>query len=188
MQLEAFERGLEHLIGRPSLLRPFVCEGSPLNCTIMIVGYNPATSSSEDFWSYWQSGFGFRKAAWFESYVAERARAPLKPGRSRRHAISPTRRNIEAFISGAGQTSVIETNLFSMPSTSIANLAHSDRWSGPFEFLLRSIKPRVIVTHGADARRAMGGFTFTGKTLDAPHFSRISRAGAEDFGRRAASL
>ncbi len=43
MDLTEFGSELEALIERPTALRPFVCDGSPLSCTVFIVGYNPAT-------------------------------------------------------------------------------------------------------------------------------------------------
>jgi hypothetical protein len=36
--INSFERDLAALIGKPSLLRPFVCDGSPLECKVFIVG------------------------------------------------------------------------------------------------------------------------------------------------------
>ena len=64
MSLDEFERQLADLLGRPSRARPFVCEGSPLDCEIFIVGFNPATEMG-DFWQFWRTGYGFDKNAWF---------------------------------------------------------------------------------------------------------------------------
>lgn len=47
--INRFEKELVALIGRPSVLRPFVYEGSPLECEVFIVGFNPATASTLDF-------------------------------------------------------------------------------------------------------------------------------------------
>ena len=44
MTLDDFERALVALIGRPTDLRPFVCEGSPLTCDVFLVGFNLATT------------------------------------------------------------------------------------------------------------------------------------------------
>ncbi len=49
MTLYEFELQLSDLIGRPTDLRPFVCEGSPLSCDIFLVGFNPATTMETDF-------------------------------------------------------------------------------------------------------------------------------------------
>lgn len=77
-------------MGRPTSLRPFVCDGSPLDCEIFIVGANAATAMG-DFWDFWLPGVGMDKAAWFAAYKAARAQKPLAPGKTRRMAVSPTR-------------------------------------------------------------------------------------------------
>jgi hypothetical protein len=46
--LREFALGLAAVIGRPSELRPFVCDGSLLDCPVFIVGYNPATRMAGD--------------------------------------------------------------------------------------------------------------------------------------------
>lgn len=51
MTLSEFEQELRSLIGQPTDLRPFVCEGPPLACPVFIVGYNPATEMTADWWS-----------------------------------------------------------------------------------------------------------------------------------------
>ena len=58
MKLKQFESELRSLTG-PSALRPFVCDGSPLTCRVFIVGINPATSMTTDFWQFWRAGTGF---------------------------------------------------------------------------------------------------------------------------------
>ena len=39
--------------------RPFVCDGSPLQAQVFVVGLNPATTLREDFWSFWDDSAGF---------------------------------------------------------------------------------------------------------------------------------
>ena len=90
-EIEKFEDGLAVLIGAPTDLRPFVCDGSPLTCDVFIVGFNPATTMSADFWQFWSPGMGFDKVAWFEAYKKDRQHKPLKPGKRRRKAVSPSR-------------------------------------------------------------------------------------------------
>jgi hypothetical protein len=43
MDLKEFDRQLRGLLGDEQGLRPFVCQGSPLECQVFIVGLNPAT-------------------------------------------------------------------------------------------------------------------------------------------------
>ena len=44
MTLDDFERALVALIGRPTGLRSFVCDGSPLKCDVFLVGFHLATT------------------------------------------------------------------------------------------------------------------------------------------------
>ena len=114
--LDDFEQELEALIGRPTNMRPFVCDGSPLKCRIFIVGFNPATTMKASFWDFWRSGYGFDKKAWFEAYKEERRSRPLKPGRKWRNPVSNTRRVIDWIAEAASPYDCLETNIHSLPS------------------------------------------------------------------------
>lgn len=190
MTLDAFERNLSALIGRPTEFRPFVCDGSPLDCAVFLVGLNPATSLDADFWEFWQTNRGFDKASWFRQYLAEREAQPLKKGKKFRPAISPTRRNIEAFVECAGDVRVLETNIYSKASDDLKSLDLSSREISPFRFLVDAIRPKVIVVHGKPAVEAIAKFTVPSAVIPADHhFSRqTSRETARVLGERAASL
>ena len=124
MDLERFALGLANLIGKPSSLRPFVCEGSPLKCRIFIVGHNPATPSDRDLWSDW-GPHGFDKAKWMRAYLEERANRPLKPGKTFRPKVSPSRRVIDQVIAAAG-VPILEPNIFAGPSPDMQSLRKRD--------------------------------------------------------------
>lgn len=62
MSLQTFQKELEALIGKPTDLRPFVCDGSPLACKVFVVGLNPASEMDGNFWDYWDSSRGSDKA------------------------------------------------------------------------------------------------------------------------------
>lgn len=190
ISLKDFERDLAALIGRPTDLRPFVCDGSPLDCTVFLVGLNPATSLDADFWQFWETDRGYDKASWFRQYLAERAAKPLKPGKKFRPAISPTRRNIEAFVQGAGDAHVLETNIYARASEDLKSLDLAGREIAPFRFLVDVIRPKVIVVHGKPAVEAMAKFDIPARVIAADHhFSRqTSRETARALGARAASL
>lgn len=149
--LQQFQNDLENLIGKPTDLRPFVCEGSPLNCKIFIVGFNPATELERSFWSFWQPEYGFQKAEWLKVYKQERRDKPLPPGKKRRNEISNTRRVIEWIIAEAMPEKCLETNIYSKPTEKARDLRERERATQPFDFLLRTIHPRVILLHGQDA-------------------------------------
>jgi hypothetical protein len=52
--LKSFEEGLKKHISR-SIMRPFVCDGSPLECEAFLVGFNPRTLMSKEFWKFWNT-------------------------------------------------------------------------------------------------------------------------------------
>lgn len=181
--LQEFTTALQALIGVPSVLRPFVCEGSPLECDAFIVGFNPATEMDVDFWSYWSEHTGFSKSRWFEDYKLERRNRPLKPGKTRRSEVSNTRRVIDWLSASALPVKCLETNIYSAPSAESSDLGAKDRVSDAFDFLLETVSPRVIVAHGKDAAEHLAGRANTVRILNVSHFSRgWSRERAADLG------
>lgn len=181
MDLERFSSGLANLIGKPSSLRPFVCEGSPLKCRIFIVGHNPATPSDRDLWSDW-GPHGFDKAKWMRAYLEERANRPLKPGKTFRPKVSPSRRVIDQVIAAAG-VPILETNIFAGPSPDMQSLRKRD--IAPFLYLVETLKPAFLVTHGKAAEEAVIQLSFAGEVISVPHFSRgWSGEKAAELGRR----
>lgn len=186
-ELAKFERELRDLIGSASGARPFVCDGSPLDAEIFLVGFNPATQMNADFWSFWRPDWGFDKTAWRETYEKERAARPLKPGKKFRPKISPTRANIEAFVDGAAPTAVLETNIFAIASETKPELAMENRDSRTFRYLVKRINPRVIVTHGVDAQKAVDCLETTARIVRVPHLSRgWKRSSVRDLGKSTA--
>lgn len=181
MDLNSFARQLEDIIGRPSSSRPFVCSGSPLACPVFLVGFNPATSSGADFWSFWTDD-GFNLDAWFASYLEYRAATPLAPGKRCRPRISPSRRVIQ-WVREATNVSVLETNVFSTPSPNVGSLYRRD--DKAFRFLLAAIKPKLLVIHGVSAQREVTQIETSAKMLNVPHFSRgWSRTAAAALAQR----
>ncbi len=159
--MSQFSDGLKTLVSGTG--RPFVCDGNPLECRVFLVGANPATEISKSFWYFWNENAGFNKKQWLEQYIADRANTPLKPGRTRRQAISPTRRGLNWISEGASPIKCLETNVFSKPTESLAELEKGDRSTGIFQFLIREISPILVVAHGKDAREyleAESGGTF----------------------------
>src|SRR4051794_38613226 len=39
--------------------RPFVCDGKPESCTVMVIGENPALPLDVDWWEFWSDDSGF---------------------------------------------------------------------------------------------------------------------------------
>ncbi len=185
MEPEEFERDLMALIGRPTDLRPFVCDGSPLACSVFIVGFNPATTVSIDFWQFWRSSYGFTKLSWLNTYIEERRVRPLKPGKKRRNTISNTRRVIEWIVEEASPIKCLETNIYAAPSEQATDLSMRLRITAPFDFLLRAINPRIIVAHGSEATTHILEKQPSAHVISVNHFSRgWSQDGARKLGRQ----
>lgn len=132
--INAFEEDLKAVIGYPTTLRPFVCSGSPLDCTVFLVGLNPATSLKAGFWDFWVPGFGFNRDAWFKTYVSERIAAGPKPGKTRVQKVSPTRRLINQVIDGAGGVSILETNIYATERPVYSDLRPDEKETAAFDF------------------------------------------------------
>jgi hypothetical protein len=187
--LERFENDLAGLIGKPTDLRPFVCDGSPLACPVFIVGFNPATRMSADFWQFWRTERGFDKAAWLEAYKADRMTRPLKPGKTRRNPVSNSRRVIEWILEESGPIHCLETNIYSAPTEQATDLASERRVTAPFDFLVAKINPKVVVAHGADAVEHVKKKNLSAHVIDVPHFSRgWSQERARALGQQIRSL
>ena len=185
MTLDEFEQKLRKLVSRPTDLRPFICEGSPLDCKVFIVGFNPATPMSSDWWEFWRAGYGYDKAAWFDRYKADRMAAPLKKGKTRRQTISPSRRVIEAIVKAAAPVRVLETNIYPPPTTEMAGLPKGKRDTELLRFLLKTIQPTMIVTHGKQAAEVVQDLNPSGMIRKEDHFSRgWSNDKARDLGEK----
>ena len=72
-RMRELKSGLSAIVGDHCVgLRPFVCDGSPLDCRVFLVGINPATEMSGNFWDFWDDDSGFNKEKWRERYDEER--------------------------------------------------------------------------------------------------------------------
>jgi hypothetical protein len=183
--LERFENDLASLIGRPTDLRPLVCDGSPIACQVFIVGFNPATTMSADFWQFWRPELGFDKTTWLEAYKNSRMTRPLKAGKTRRNPVSNTRRVIEWILEEASPIRCLETNIYSAPTEQAMDLALERRVTAPFDFLLDKINPKLIIAHGAEAVEHLKKKALSAHLIEAPHFSRgWSQASARALGQQ----
>ena len=167
--LAEFRRQLSELMGS-QYERPFVCDGSPFGCQIFLVGANPATEMEQPFWKFWNSSIGFDKQVWFEEYVAERMRRPLKPGRARRNKVSNTRQRLDWIVEGALPHRCLETNIFSSATETLTALTAGEKRTSVFDFLLYSLQPNVLLLHGKDAHEHIARMTMT--TFQEGHIHR----------------
>lgn len=148
MKIEEFENALREKLKKYEKPRPLICEGNPLECEIFIVGINSATEMHKDFWNFWSKENGFNKSEWLESYILERKLKPLKPNKTRRNKLSSTRQRIEWIVESIKPIKTLETNLFVKATPTADKLMSEDRESSVFEFLLETIKPKIIFIHG----------------------------------------
>lgn len=183
--LERFESDLKALIGKPTIQRPFVCEGSPLKCETFIAGFNPATSMEADFWQFWDSDYGYNKVKWIETYIEERKTRSLALGKTRRNSISATRRVIEWVLEGASQADCLETNIYGIPTPAASDLAQELRDTANFNFLLDTIKPKIIIAHGEKAVEHLQNLHLSAHIIPVSHFSRgWSKEAALELGKK----
>ena len=182
MTLEEFEEALVSLIGKPSYLRPFVCDGSPLDCDILLVGFNPKTPLPADYWSFWRASYGFDKRAFEHAYTVKR----IADGES---VASTTREVMRRLAIGAEGYKIVEANLYAKDSVDERALAQSDRDDRPFQFLLGTLQPRVIVPFGRHARRRFASISVDCQVKPVHHFSRgWGYDTAEAFGAELAEI
>jgi hypothetical protein len=135
--LDGFASELAARIGRPAHVRPFVCDGSPLECRAFIVGSHPATALDIDFWEFWEPGRGFLRDEWDARY--REARKQL--GKAE---VSPTRERIERISKAALPVRCLETNV---EPTARGREPHV------LDFLLESVRPTVVLAFGARAQK-----------------------------------
>ena len=184
-QLSDFSRGLASLIGKPTDLRPFVCEGSPLSCEAFLVGINPASEMSIDFWDFWSDSYGFDKRKWFDRYIVERGNRLLKPGRKRRNQISNTRRVIEWILEEARPIRCLETNIYAKASEQASDLDDRSRSTEPFFYLLQQVAPKLVIAHGKPATQYLQDLSLQCGLWCEDHFSRCwSEENARRLGLR----
>lgn len=117
--------------------RPFLCEGSPFDSDVFLVGINPAAATP--LWPHWSPERGCDRAAWLDAYREDHPRE------------GPTRKRLELLQSVIGPERVLETNVFHHRSRREADLASAQKQTTVFELLLETLKPRVVFVHGKSA-------------------------------------
>ena len=148
MKLLEFENNLRERLKNYEKPRPLICEGNPLDCEIFIVRINAATEMNSYFWSFLSNEKGFKKSEWLKSYILERKLKPLKPNKTRRNKLSNTRQRIEWIIESIKPIKTLETNLFVKATPTADELKSEDRKSSVFEYILETIKPKILFIHG----------------------------------------
>lgn len=154
MTLNEFESKLKGLLVDPYSLS-FVCDGSPLKCSLFIVGTKWARRVEKPFLRFWEPTYGFRK----QDFLRELYQLPGGPTR--------TRKIIEIIAAAVGQQVTLDTNIYLHPAPGSKHSTPRDKKTGVFEWLLYTIKPRVVFAYGKPAKeffRERGG-TITENSL-----------------------
>src|SRR5712675_2156125 len=115
-------------------IRPFVCKAkNPLDCEIFIIGKNPATQMTKNFWKqFCNQTKGFEYHRWKAAYLTAKRRT-LKTRSATRERID----GIVEVVTRESRYNVLETNLspIEAPSGSLVRV-HSNR-KDVLEALLR---------------------------------------------------
>ena len=139
-QLREFRSELGKLLPSP-ISRPFVCDGSPLDCRIFIVGTNSARKVEKPFWSLWSNSGGLNR----NKLIRELERIP--------GGLTKTRKNIEIVAQAAGPEITLDTNIWLKPTPTVADLPKEDKNTDVIEYLLKIIRPRIVLAHGGKAKK-----------------------------------
>ncbi len=70
---------LHAALPNPCFDRPFVCDGRPEACTVIILGENPATRLATNWWRFWNNDAGFDLQGFEHHYQASRHAAGKRP-------------------------------------------------------------------------------------------------------------
>lgn len=131
INLKQFRAELEPYLPSP-LARPFVCDGSPLECRSFIVGLNAATELKQPFDTYWSNETGFDRARFDVDYLANRTKRGNRPV-------------IEAISQQIGPC--LETNVYAAPTKKARQLTDADRKFSPIKYLFNEIRPKLVFVH-----------------------------------------
>ena len=145
MKMREFKIGLAAIVGDPCVgSRPFVCDGSPLDCRVMLVGINPASDTAENFWNFWSGDSGFNRREWLDAYVKSRESRGLPP-------FTNSRKVIERIIRAVRPASCLEANLYAKESPRSGDLRSGEKSVAVLEFLLDKIdRARLVVVFGGN--------------------------------------
>jgi hypothetical protein len=135
---------LRSLIPQPCHDRPFVCDGLPDSCEVIVIGENPATKTRSDWWKFWSDEGGFDLQQFERTY--EKARVDAKKPK-----VSATRARLR-ILRDAGLR-CLETNVF---INERLDGAGENAQTNPLlkVFFRRLPNLKAVVVHGTAARRA----------------------------------
>jgi hypothetical protein len=144
MKINEFESKLKEFTYSESNVRPFLCDGLPFEKKVFLVGINPATKIN--FWKFWSQESGCDKNGWLEEYKKLNGK------------IGPTRKRIEIFLSQAQKLKILETNIYPFYSPRFKELKAENKNPDLFNFLVETIKPKLIIGFGKPVIKFLSNF------------------------------
>ena len=180
--LNEFADDLRKMAKPGEQLRPFVCDGSPLDCSVFIVGSNRAARLASEFWTYWDDSRGVDKARFLSEYGDYR-RSRGKP------EIAHSRNALEVLVKSCAPLHCLETNVFGVATdTRDEMLAAPTQGISILPYLVETIKPRWIVAHGVIAGRAVSAYEAKATIVRLPDLRKVAHADLKRLGRRIVEL
>lgn len=171
---------LRSIIPSPCYHRPFVCNGLPQSCTVIVVGENPATRMDTDWWSYWSDETGFDLNKFEDEYRARR----LAQGK---RAVSNTRLRLNRLRDHGLEC--LETNIFAREGSDGGPTGEPNaRLLRMFLSALPQLK--AIIDHGDVARRQLDQIDLPAHLhrFSMRHFRSESYANIDEVAARVANL
>lgn len=148
MPLQQLRSTLEQHLDKDTPARPFICTGSPLDCDIMMVGYNPSRDvglASFDA-EIWDDEKGFDRERFVEFY--DRAGHEQKSiAWNRNHLFQ------QNFIDEMAGYRIVETYLYSTITAKKSLLTDQQKSTQVFDALVASVKPKIIMTQNIDVAK-----------------------------------
>lgn len=137
-----------------SYLRPFVSDGDPRECPLVLLGYNPATSiqasscTPSDF-----SNLLLDRGAFEEFYLKVRAERKAAEGKPGSRKMSTTRKRLGLFRNEFKEMRAVETNINAFPTRDIKELTNKpvDVVSAGLEsarWIAYQLKPSLVICFG----------------------------------------
>ncbi len=170
-----FDQKIRGIVPAPCSGRPFVCDGNPEHCGVVVIGDNPATKTDSDWWSYWDATSGFDLQRFLSEYRVSRVAAGKR-------LLSNTSLRL-ARLRQAGLHTV-ETNAY----VNEAFHGHGrNPLVNPVLSLLMVELPllKAVVVHGKVAQTVISAFRIpqSVKIFTLPHFRSCSYALVDDVAR-----
>lgn len=138
--IEDIDRAMTELIPIAHPSRPFLCEGSPFGCEVVIIGINPGTKT-ELKW-HWKLPHGCDRRGWIAEFEKD-------PANSRKK----TRPCLEELCRALAPIRCLELNIFPYYTRDVKELRKRPELQDSkfFDFMLSAVKPRMLFVFGDDA-------------------------------------